>query len=68
MAIAERVNKTTGALPLVIDIKQITDTIKTLTPKLNRSRALNRIQEDINNLPYLINNLDKLTEIKDKFL
>lgn len=52
-------------IPVVVDIKQVLDIIKELSPK-NYSRDIKKLREDIGGLAHLSDNFTKLEEIKAK--
>lgn len=66
-AIAERLDKRTGKLPLVIDQEQLKKAIKKVSNKSNYSRNLARLEAEFNRHPFMKNNIEKLQEIKEKF-
>lgn len=68
MALSERLDKRNGKLPLVIDLEQIKKAIKKVSNKSNFSRNLARLQAEFDRHPFINNNLEKLQEIKDKFV
>lgn len=67
-AIATKLDKRNGKLSLVIDIDQIIETIKLISSRSNCSRNIKRLQVDFDRYPYLKSNLNKLEEIKFKFI
>ena len=69
IALSERLDKRNGKLQLVIDLEQIKKAIKKVsTNKSNCNKTLARLQKEFNRYPFMNDNLEKLQEIKDKFV
>ena len=69
IALSERLDKRNGKLPLVIDLEQVKKAIKKVsTNKSNCNKTLARLQKEFNRYPFMNDNLEKLQEIKDKFV
>ncbi len=69
IALAERLDKRNGKLPLVIDLEQVKKAIKKVsTNKSNCNKTLARLQTEFDRYPFINDNLEKLQEIKDKFV
>ena len=66
-AIAERINKNNGTLPLTMDIKQLEEVIRQLSPH-NYKRTMQRLRPTLKQYPWLNNNLIKFQEITTKFI
>ena len=66
-AISEKEDIRNGALPLVIDIEQVTDIIKKVSSSRNHAKTIGRLADNMNRHLYLSNNIDKLNEIINKF-
>lgn len=57
--------KNKKGIPVVVDIQQVLDIIKELSPK-NYARDIKKLSKEIEELAYLSNNFTKLAEIKAK--